>query len=409
MFRIFFSLTLVLSLTIILFSTKDLVWDEWYHIPLGRQLFEQGLSVSFLRNMNVAMGPFYAMILSLCFHFTDGAISIQGLRAINWFFMLGLLYLISRTFSFSKNSRIQSAVVGLSIPFVSLMSMFAMSDIPALFFFFLSLFLLKQAHVNQLNFRLTDALVALAGLSLGFCILIRQTYLVSFCGILWLALREPQKRRLTAIYTLMAIPLPLVLFYSWGGITPPLIAAIETQRGHFSSTHFLLATSQTALVYYFFFPKRLINQKFLFVGTSILFLFLTPWISEYLVSNLSERLPLRFIFQSLLGGWHTRVATFFLVITFAMGFLFLIDLTKQFLRTSDVIFQSLLLSGTALVCYPLFVTSNYSSRYPLAGLLLLVLIEDEAQKMSGIWRLARFSLGCGIGLCVGGYYLRVFS
>jgi len=401
------SLALLLPPVFICFSSNRLLWDETYHIGLVHKLYLGGLSPTFLREMNVAMGPLYAIFLYLLSLIKGAVLPIKIFRILTWLFYCGTLFLVPRLFSKNSPRKENTVLLLMALPIFSLMSVFAMSDVPVLFLFCLSLFFALKAGENLSCFWKSHTYIFLSGLMLGLCVTGRQTYLVSLAGFFWLALRVKEYRRFFFTFLLAAIPLPMILFSLWGGITPPLIAAIEVEKSHLSSTHFFLSISQSALVYYFLFPRQFLKKWRYALCLVAVFILLTPWIDRYLIAELSERLPLRFFFQKLLGPWHPTVARYVMVSTFALGILWLGQFLVQLVKCTDVLQQALLMSGIALAVHPLLVAHNYSSRYILGGILILALVGNQRPESSGAWKWLRFILGYGLAMSVAAFYLEV--
>lgn len=400
-------LALLLPPILIFFSSDRLLWDETYHMGLLQKLFQQGLSLTFLKEMNVAMGPLYAIILYLPCLLKGAVLPIKFFRIITWVFYIGTLFFVSRICLEKSQKRENNILLFMALPVFSLMSVFAMSDVPVLFVFCLSLFFAQKAGQNISNFWKSHFYIFISGLMFGFCVVGRQTYLFSLPGFFWLALKSKEYRQLSLTFILAAAPLPLFLFSIWGGMTPPVIAALDAQKSRFSSTHFFLSISQCALIYYFFFPKQLLKKWPYALLTITLFVFLTPWIDRYLVLELSERLPLRFFFQKLLGQWHPLVARYAMVSTFALGFFWLGQMLVRFIKSQHLSEQALLAGGLSLAMHPLLVAHNYSSRYILGGVLILSIVGDKLNDSSVIWKWLRFFLGYGLAMKVAAFYLEV--
>lgn len=403
-----FYFLLILPLFLIAFSTDRLVWDELYHVGFAKTLFYEGLSFKTLQETNLAMGPLYSFIIASIFFVTGNTdLPIQLFRGVTYFCYVGILWVFFRIFCDLQVKKKETLRLIMAIPIISLMSVFAMTDIPTLFMFCLSIYFFGRSveESKSPSKSITNSLIA--GLFCGLCIIGRQTYLVSLSGVFWMFYKCGSYRKPILLFLLAAFPIPFSLFYVWRGITPPLLATERPVSSTLSSTHFLLALSQSALTFYFVYPNRLLNKW----RTTLLVVFLlclaTPLFDQYLVLDLAERLPLRFFFQKLLGPWHFPVARHLVVGSFAIGFIFMAEIVSQFLKSKKIAQQALLICGFSLIAYPLFVAFNYSSRYPMAGILILVLSFSQVDEAHLYWKRMRFFIGYGLALVVAAYYLEV--
>lgn len=401
----FFSLALLVPPILIGFSSERLLWDETYHIGLLQRLYQQGFSQTFLKEMNVAMGPLYTIILYLMCLVKGGILPLKILRVVTWIFFVATVLVMSRISVKEHLKREDSVLLFMSLPIFSLMSVFAMSDVPVVFFFCLSLWLAQRAGEHISNFWISHFYGFFSGLMFGLCVVGRQPYLVALVGFAWLAVKSREYRKLSFTFLLAATPLPLMLFTTWGGMTPPLIAAFEAEKSHLSLTHLILSVSQSAISYYFLFPKQILRKFQYALIVVLIFVFLTPWIDRFVVAELSERLPVRFFFQRILGGWHHQVARYVLVSTFALGAFWVGQLLYRFIHSKNSIEQALLAGGVALAVHPLFIAHNYSSRYILGGVLVLSILETRSEVCSIGWKWPRFILGYGIAMAVAAIYL----
>lgn len=393
----------LLLLIPILLAPARPIWDELYHLGTLWQLESMGPTVAFLRVMDVAMGPLYAAFLALL-HPIFGDSIIVGARVVSWILLGVLLFVSSRLLLLWKQTSTDRAFLILGIPLLPLMSGFVMTDIPILLLVLLSILTLGWSFECSAKGTPSVTKAILAGGIFSLAILGRQTYLTAFAA-LPLLVRVPHFRRQSALFFISAVVLPMALFLCWGGLTSPAIQhkeAVAPWTSH--PTHFLLCLSQTALLYLFFDPTYLVRRPKVTTGCLMLALIAIPLI-EFLVPDLSVRLPVRYVFQNLLGSWEPMFARIALTTSFGIGFLFLAEVIEAMLKA--VPYQSFVY-GIALtgIATPGLVAHNYSSRYTMASAVLLALLSEARRPMKITWASgARIAAGALLGMVLLGDYL----
>jgi hypothetical protein len=326
-------------------------------------------------------------------------------RFLSFFFLLATLATMGILTVLLQGGKFSNCFQFLGIPLLPLMSGFAMSDIPVLFFFYLHLLLFYLA----LNYRkgfIALVLASISGIVLGLTVCGRQTYLVALVGVAALWWQMGEKRKLLLVYFLSAVPFPLALFILWGNIVPPRVAGLEAQNAsHFSSTHLFLSLSQAAILYAIYDIKFLFRRTKVSTLVILASIILIPIFDRYFVTDLSERLPARFLFQRYLSSsLYLPITRGLLAISFGMGFLFICELVSEFRRAKDPVVQWMYLVALSLIFAQGFVTHMYSSRYPAVALPLLVLLLSK-QSPSSFARAFRILIGGTSGVAVLAIYL----
>ncbi len=389
-------------------SPRSITWDETYHMRLASQLWRQGFSIHLLREMTLATGPLYAAILALMkpiFSLNPG----HGARLLTWLFLGATLFFAGKLMKSFAGPSNRTCLSLLGIPLLTLMGAFAMSDIPVLCMFFISLFIWRQATLCSERSKAGLFFSCLAGLFMGLAIIGRQTYLVGLVGFLWIGLKCATLKKRVLLFFLFMAPIPITLFACWKGLTSQPIQLAESSAGYFSATHLLLGISQSALLYCLFEPAlvtRNWKKNAMIIGV---FLLLTPLVEQFIITDLTQRLPIRSVFQYFFGALHPWIARVLLGASFGLGFLFLKEIGHRFLTTQEPQIAGLYLSGLALILVSGCVAHNYSSRYPLPGLMLLVILHEitEVESMTTA-KVVRLGMGGILGLGVAAYYLGLF-
>lgn len=387
-------LLLIGSLTTIIATSQERpVWDELFHRIAEFNLDLKTFGTHYLRNLNIAMGPLYAIILKLTGPVLHISESCRGVRLLSLGFFFGALFILRRILIELRREDFLAVIEIASIPIFTLMSVFGMSDMPTFFLFCLHLWILTVAISRARKHSRHSAWVAaLAGLCLGIAVTGRQTFLVALAGGLAVVRRPP---RWAIAYALAALPLPLALFAVWGGICPPRFAAME-KTIPFSLTHFLLAISQTAVCYLAFDWQFAWRRKKLTLSVIAISIAFIPIYDQFLPA-FAQRLPMHAVISQHLGG--DLLPKLLLALTFGLGGILILEIVDKLHKESDLGIRWFYWVGLSLTIAPGFITHMYSSRYIMASVVILALLSDQRQ-IPGYLRISRYIAGLALTITV---------
>ena len=343
-----------------------------------------------------AAGPLYPAIhltLSPITHLQPPAI-----RWVNFFCFLGVVLLLAscKQSTGPIDLRILSSFTLLAVPFLWPAVGMALTELPALLFFtcFL-LFFLKMINSDVVLSRGVFGFAFLAGLCLGAAILGRQTYLVvvPVLVVMMFWLREKWPAVLICIITALAVC--SWLFALWHGLAPSHQYSRLAQLS-LSFTNLLLSLSYAAVAALFLNPRWLAGQR----PTVWIICTLCGFALAYFARNYEDppaKSLLVHAFGMQLGLWIGFVVGCALA---AIGAVWAWTTFKTFWRERrDPGQVFLLMSLGALVLAPMKITPQFSSRYIVGSLGLLLLLVDAPRQSSPYWA-ARMVLGSFLGMAI---------
>jgi hypothetical protein len=227
---------------------QEFLWkdEEWYlrNIPL---LEQYGLSRTFLIKYWGPAGPLYAV-----FHYVLKPIthlSLPGIRVVN-IVLLSLICLLTwQTIKHLQLKR-RSFVIALSlfsIPMIYVCSGMALTEVPAMFFLSLAIYLLIYClNIKPVFFKVLLSIIG--GVALSLSILGRQPYLlVSLSSLVFLYPKKNFVRNFLPVtfFVISSLILPFIVFSVWGNLQPP----IEEYTGNgINLFHAFLSLGYAALI-----------------------------------------------------------------------------------------------------------------------------------------------------------------
>lgn len=349
-------------------SPSQLVYDEPYHIGLATLILKEGFFTALVCPANQsAAGPLYAS-LQLAFEWAT-SLAAPGIRWVGFFCLLLSSILVSKT-TFASNERFLSiSQVGtcfLGIPFLWPCAGIALTEIPAMLFFSLALFWVARM-IEAENSKAHFAWAALAGLSFGFAILGRQTYLILIPVIFFWAIF--QRKFLFPVLVLInfAVCCSGWLFFVWKGLVPPSQQSVD---GGLRFDHALLAMVYIGVAGFVLAPS-LLKQIPLRFGLP--FLIFSCAVSFFAIGG--EVVPAKSLLISLFGmDLAGQIGRFALAAMFAISVLWIIALSKKIiLERSSFLFLNLLIL-LAFIAAPAKISHLFSSRYVVTAMIPLIFL-----------------------------------
>jgi hypothetical protein len=369
-------------------SSTKLVYDEPYHLELAKNVLATGWHAALTSPDNMsAAGPLYAAI-------QIAASPLTGFRApeIRWVNFVCLVFVI---FTLAKTSQMEfghpnwiPAITMLSVPFLWPTSGMALTELPALAaftFFICSLLKVLCTPDDKISVR-SFAWAAVAGLSLGFSILGRQTYLVIMPAVFALFFVAPKKWALWLTCVALAISSSAWLFVLWHGLEPP---SLQNQDSGFRLDFGVLSLSYVATATLFINPSWL---KIKSIKSAVVFFLITAFLvlltSDYSTPP-SKPLLLKVF------GIHWGLLVGFCVGSFmtALAVVWLCNtLLMAWRGRHNPVSVFLFLILFSLVAAPIKIPHLFSSRYVVGLLGVLVLVVGAPQR-SSYWLTFRIVLG----------------
>jgi len=279
----------------------------------------------------------------------------------------------------------------------------ALTEMPALFFFSIAIYLLIK---NTSNHHCSYLQLIAAGCCISLAITGRQPYLLSLLAVpvLFSAYKNINKciLQLTVVY-IFSLALPCYVFFVWGGVVPviegQLYRDIAKAGVSYRPDFFVMCIGYYALGMFFIAPAYFIIQFSKKLLLTCLLFFLVIAVTNFLfrwVELVPLRMPMEKIFNSpnrlafvanLCGSFFIFASTYFLLC------MFLHLHRKNYGK--EMAFFSLTLLLTAAACIK--ITWGFSSRYAAQGIPSLVLLGSYFYKASK-YNILLIIIGILIGL-----------
>ena len=147
-YRIWAIISICTMFAIAAFGPDDLKHDEKYHIGLTKMAIDQGLVSALQSPKNPsAAGPLYPMLHMIAEPLT--ALAPRSIRVLQVTIFLGIVYLLHKVLGLRLAYPEQASLSIIGVPFLWRPSVLALTEIPALMFFTLFVFLLLKCVDNE--------------------------------------------------------------------------------------------------------------------------------------------------------------------------------------------------------------------------------------------------------------------
>ena len=387
----------------IILSPHRLVYDENGNLSNVREVLQVGWHAALTSPASLsAAGPLFTAVQLGCEPLTK--LQAPAIRFPNFCLFVGLFFLLGgMTRSLRLANPMFVALSVIAVPFVWASVGMALTELPALFCFtagtWLCVELAKNENALSLGRRLTFALGA--GVLLGLACLGRQTYLVTLAGLFALFRRET----ITWVSALMVgIVLVLVagwLFWIWGGLSPPSLKHINAGVRW---SHAVLSFAYLGLATLFIEPRWFVEGRPISLTKSSILIYGSCGIAVAigLAFPFTPIVPahtlIRRLIPAVLSSWCPR-----LVSAFVAGFawLWLIRFWREFWlvrKERQWVFLYVVLFLLGLT--PMAISHQFSSRYVLMSISLLVLILGKMRAVIGWAYIARLIIGASLGAAI---------
>jgi hypothetical protein len=206
---------------VVLVYNRPPFYDEPAYLADVTLLHHHGFSRDWLLGLHGSAGPLYSAVQYFFEPVTH--LAPPFIRLLNGVFLLGVMYYTHLTL------RVLHLYGGyawysMAIPVTYVVAALALTEMPAMLFFTMSLYLSVKAS-RTASFILVLVCALAAGICMGVAIAGRQPYLltVPVIAFLFLLNKNPRNRWLPAfIFIPAALALPLYIFYVWNGLVPPI-------------------------------------------------------------------------------------------------------------------------------------------------------------------------------------------
>ena len=391
---------LLLLALLIATSPPRLCYDEHQHQGLTQLVRQLGWKEALLSPEDQsAAGPLYPAI-QLAFSPLTG-LRAPAIRLVNFICLLLVMLLIAKQVFGSPLRREWIAAASiLSVPFLWPATGMALTELPALatFTVFVYLFvgLLNLPDIISVQ---SCALAGFAGLFLGLSILGRQPYLAVLPVVALMILWQPKKWSLLLVCFAVALSVCCWLFILWGGLAP----ASYNQLAHskFSLANGVPAISYAGAATLFLNPRWMkLNDYKVTLSCVIAGGLLACLTREYAAP------PARTLLVRIFGDKLALPVGFLIgACLVILGTIWVWNLAK---KAWEVRFSPtsifLLITLFALAVTPIMMTAQFSSRY-IVGMLGVLLVVVGIPRNLGKWWIIRMVSGSLVGAaCLWTYF-----
>jgi hypothetical protein len=203
------------------------VFDEPYLTMYLSLLHERGLSRDFLSSLPGAMGPLHAFVQAAFAGITS--LDPVGLRLVNLATLVAAVAFVAGASGYpDREDRLISAGSALAIPMAWVLGGMSLSEMPAIAFASLSLWLQLRGLQRVGEGWSAVAWFGASGLCLAVAVWGRQPFLLLGGVPVVLAIVEPRLRAAAAISSVITLALVVPLLVAWQGLTPPAHHFMET-------------------------------------------------------------------------------------------------------------------------------------------------------------------------------------
>lgn len=248
---------LLFTLVFVLLNHHAFTYDEPYYLNNVELIKQYGLSDTFLEKLAGPAGPTFAVLHWLLEPVTGlEEIPTRLINVVLLFLSVVFIWLTLKKLNADKP--LAKSLSLICVPMVFVCTCMALTEMPALFFLCIAIYLLLVALENG---AVIPAIIG--GLCMCAAIMGRQPYLlVLLCLPVLLYKKHTNIRRwiVLGLFFLAAILLPLYAFKIWGGLAPHKGGDIATEYG-LSPLNFFLSLGYAFLITLFIAPSWLIRIR----------------------------------------------------------------------------------------------------------------------------------------------------
>jgi hypothetical protein len=381
--------------TLVAMSPNRLLYDEAYFADYVSRLHQYGFSPRFLNSLNAAPGPLCAVVQVIFEPLTH--LRPVAMRFVNVFLLATLILVLVTWLKREVNEYWVAGCSVLVVPMTWIVAGMALSEMSAIVFVALSLYLQFRGLDALGKSHSAPAWFLVAGICLGIAVWGRQPFLL-LAGIpVLIALMERRLRLSAAIFVGAASALAIPLFVIWRGLLPP--SQHSAQEG-FSVLHGLTSFGYAGICFILLGARsRWLPPKVVLglVGLTFIANGFLGALALYPARSIVDR----FLAKSMVPLYGNLSGSLFL----SCGVVFPVVLIRIIWDIRRDLRRLTLNAGLLCVtASPMFDVHQYSSRYTAMSLPYLILAAQPWRR----WRLETVmtaALGCGLGfLSLYGYF-----
>jgi hypothetical protein len=383
-------------LVLVVNSPDKFIYDESYYVEYVSLLHRYGFTEKFLKSLTGFAGPLYAVFQLLFEPLTK--LRPVAMRFVNVFTLVVLTSVLARRLRREGGHYWVAACSVLVVPMTWVMSGLALTEMPAMLFVTLSLYLqLRGLDALEIGGSVLPWFLT-SGVCLGVAVWGRQPYLLLAGVPILLGIIERRLRLPAAAFLCAAGCLVAPLFVIWGGLLPTSSAKSPVER--FSFIHGLTSFAYAGICVLLLGAR----SRRLPLKTALGLIVLTFIVNGYL--GAIELYPFfeilhRHLPPSLMYAIGNLSGSLFV----SFGVVFLAVLLRVIWETRTDLRR--LTENVGLLCAvgaPAFIGHQFSSRYTAMSLPWLILASQPWRRWTAETAISA-ALGCGLGvLSLYGYF-----
>jgi hypothetical protein len=386
----------LLLLILVAKSPDRLIYDEPYFANYIQLLHQYGLSKTFLNALTAAPGPLCSFI-QVIFEPMTRLLPVR-MRFVNVFLLLVVISMLTSWLRELKcGDYVAASCSVLVVPMTWIIAGMALSEMSAVVFVTLSLYLQLRGLAAMERGRPVMGWFLASGVSLGIAVWGRQPYLLLVGVPALLALLEKKLRAPALVFGVAAIAVTLPLFVIWNGLLPPSNHGM--QQG-FSLIHCIFSFAYTGICLALLAPRFVRLPIKIVVGLVTLTVVVNALVRGFVLYPVRSLVD-RCVPASVVPAFGNFCGSLFLscgVVSLALLLKLLWDGRRDL---------KLVAVHGGLLCVaasPIFVAHQYSSRYTAMSLPYLILAAQPLREWT-LKTVVSAAVGCGIGfLSLFGYF-----
>ena len=363
-------------IALILIYNKPPLYDEDDYLMNVILLQKYGFSEVYLLKHIGSAGPLYSALHYILEPITK--LETPYIRIVNIFLLIGSIWFTGLTLKMLRLSQ-SYALLALAMPMTYVISGLALTEIPAIFFFSVAIYLIIKTCSADLSFINAALQLSVAGLFLSFAILGRQPFLLVLGALPILFFKKDNYIRnggLLLITILFSLALPCYIFSVWGGFVAPgdasLYNRIAEEGVSLRPVFFFLCMAYYAVIFLiatpYFYLSPTSKEILALLLLTLLFIILNFKYGFFLY--LPMRQLIEHTFPPVVVVW---AETIFGAGIFLGSLYFIATLIRQLVRRKypkELLFFTTAIILIAVACIK--ITWGFSSRYPAQALPFLI-------------------------------------
>lgn len=381
--------------TMVAMSPNRFLYDETYFVDYISLLHRYGFTPTFLNSLDAAPGPLSAIVQVAFEPMTH--LRPVAMRFVNVLLLATLTSLLAIRLKREANEYWVAGCSVLIVPMTWVVAGMALSEMSAMMFVMLSLYLQLRGLDALGEGRSVLAWFLLSGVCLGIAVWGRQPFLVLAVIPVLIALMDRRLRAPAGVFVGAASAIAIPLFVIWRGLLPP---SLNSAPEGFSVIHGLTSFGYAGICFILLGARsRWLPVKVVLGLTGLTFAANAP-LSAFALYPAKSMVD-RFLAKPAVALYGNLAGSLFL----SCGVVFLAVLLRIIWDSRQDLRRLTLNAGLlCITASPIFDAHQYSSRYTAMSLPYLILAAHPWRR----WRLETVitaALGCGVGfLSLYGYF-----